>query len=203
MITTDQNGHFNFHEALAGLDLPIETPSCTIVGQVKRIVGLTIEAVGISAPIGAQCLIESQNSHSDLLCEVIGFDGDLLFLMPLESIEGISPGSRVVLRSEKPLGSFSLKLQGRVIDGIGQPIDGMSDLNYEESVSLDTQQTSALEKASISEALETGVKAIDSCFTFGKGQRMGLIAGSGVGKSVLLAMLAQNTAADVLYRSDR
>jgi flagellum-specific ATP synthase len=198
MISTDQNGHFNFHEALAGLDLHIETPSCTIVGQVKRIVGLTIEAVGISAPIGAQCLIESQNSHSDLLCEVIGFDGDLLFLMPLESIEGISPGSRVVLKSEKPLGSFSLKLQGRVIDGIGHPIDGMSDLKYEESVSLESQQNSALEKASISEALETGVKAIDSCFTFGKGQRMGLIAGSGVGKSVLLAMLAQNTAADVV-----
>jgi flagellum-specific ATP synthase len=168
------------------------------VGQVKRIVGLTIEATGISASIGAQCLIKTQSLDNDLLCEVIGFDGDLIYLMPLESIEGISPGSKVVLKTEKPLGNFSLTLQGRVIDGVGHPIDGKSELVYDELVSLDFQQNSALEKANISETLETGVKAIDSCFTFGKGQRMGLIAGSGVGKSVLLAMLAKNTAADVV-----
>ena len=198
MIKDSQSRHFKFKEALSSFDISIPAPSCITVGQVKRIVGLTIEATGISASIGAQCLIKTQSLGNDLLCEVIGFDGDLIYLMPLESIEGISPGSKVVLKTEKPLGNFSLTLQGRVIDGIGHPIDGKSELDYDELVGLDFQQNSALEKANISEALETGVKAIDSCFTFGKGQRMGLIAGSGVGKNVLLAMLAKNTAADVV-----
>jgi len=198
MIMADQSTPFDFQRALQNLDMLIDVPGCIKIGRVKRIVGLTIEAIGIAAPIGAQCLIESQNNSDELLCEVIGFDGDLLFLMPLESIQGIAPGSRVTLKSEKPLGAFSLKLQGRVIDGVGNPIDGKAELIYEEEISLDATQNSALEKVNITESLETGVKAIDSCFTFGKGQRMGLVAGSGVGKSVLLAMLAQNTAADVV-----
>jgi flagellum-specific ATP synthase len=198
MIMADQSTPFDFQRALQNLYMPIGVPGCIKIGRVKRIVGLTIEAIGIAAPIGAQCLIESQNNSDELLCEVIGFDGDLVFLMPLEIIQGIAPGSRVTVKSEKPLGAFGLKLQGRVIDGIGNPIDGKTELIYEEEISLDATQNSALEKVNITESLETGIKAIDSCFTFGKGQRMGLVAGSGVGKSVLLAMLAQNTAADVV-----
>ena len=188
---------YDFGQALANLDLSINSPGFISIGRVKRIVGLTIEAAGISAPIGAQCVIQSQSQDRGLSAEVIGFDGDLIFLMPLDSIEGISPGCRVTLQSETPLGCFSLALKGRVIDGLGRPIDGRQEIEYDEEVSLELGGSNALARENITEVLDTGIKAIDSCFTFGKGQRMGLIAGSGVGKSVLLAMLAQNTPADV------
>ena len=188
---------YNFNQAFENLNLSVNAPGFISIGRVKRIVGLTIEAVGISAPIGAQCVIQAQRWDHGLHAEVIGFDGDLVFLMPLDGIEGISPGCRVTLRSEMPLGCFSFALKGRVIDGLGRPIDGRSELDYDEQASIELGELNALARQNITEILDTGIKAIDSCFTFGKGQRMGLIAGSGVGKSVLLAMLAQNTSADV------
>ena len=197
MVERKLDDLYNFSQALENLNLFVDSPGIISIGRVKRIVGLTIEAIGISAPIGAQCIIQAQGQDNGLNAEVIGFDGDLVFLMPLSSIEGISPGCRVTLQSETPLGCFSFALKGRVIDGLGQPIDGRSELDYDESVSLEMGKSSALDRENITEVLDTGIKAIDSCFTFGKGQRMGLIAGSGVGKSVLLAMLAQNTPADI------
>ena len=188
---------FDFSQALDNLDLFVDSPGFISSGRVKRIVGLTIQALGISAPIGAQCVIQAQGPGSGLNAEVIGFDGDLVFLMPLDSIEGIAPGCRVTLQSETSLSCFRFALKGRVIDGLGQPIDGRPELDFEEKTCIGLGESNALDRENITEVLDTGIKTIDSCFTFGKGQRMGLIAGSGVGKSVLLAMLAQNTPADI------
>ncbi|MBH74094.1 MAG: flagellum-specific ATP synthase FliI [Rhodospirillaceae bacterium] len=197
MAERKSNELYNFNQALENLNLSVNAPGFISIGRVKRIVGLTIEAVGISAPIGGQCVIQARGSDNGLHAEVIGFDGDLVFLMPLDGIERISPGCRVTLRSEMARGCFSFALKGRVIDGLGRPIDGRPELDYDEQASFELGESNALARQNISEILDTGIKAIDSCFTFGKGQRMGLIAGSGVGKSVLLAMLAQNTPADV------
>ena len=147
---------YNFSQAIEKLDLSVSPPGFISVGRVKRIVGLTIEAAGISAPIGAECVIQSQGQDRGLNAEVIGFDGDLIFLMPLDSIEGISPGCRVTLRSEMPLGCFSLALKGRVIDGLGRPIDGRQKLEYDEEVVLELGGSNALARENITEVLDTG-----------------------------------------------
>ena len=198
MSKTGETPEFDFSKAKASLDFDFDKTSYTRIGRVKRVVGLTVEAVGIVAPIGAQCVIDPNSHGRSIQAEVVGFDGGLLFLMPFENIEGVSPGSRVSILSKKSIGGFSWDLQGRVIDGLGQPIDGKGGLQYTQPVNLESDQVPALERQNITEALHTGVKAIDACFTFGKGQRMGLIAGSGVGKSVLLAMLTKNTQADIV-----
>ncbi|HAU82778.1 FliI/YscN family ATPase [Gammaproteobacteria bacterium] len=198
MDESDLTGEYDFSKYRDALDVNFTKPVQTSTGRVKRVIGLTVEAVGLSAPIGAQCVIESSGENGPVDAEVIGFDGELIFLMPFENIEGVSPGAGVTIKSTTPLGGFSWELRGRVIDGLGQPIDDGEPLKYTESVSLEGRRVGALERRNITEVLDTGVKAINSCFTFGKGQRMGLIAGSGVGKSVLLAMLTKNTSADIV-----
>ena len=198
MDESDLTDKYDFSKYREALDVNFTKPVQTSTGRVKRVIGLTVEAIGLSAPIGAQCVIESSGENGPVDAEVIGFDGELILLMPFENIEGVSPGAGVTIKSATPLGGFSWELRGRVIDGLGQPIDDGEPLKYTESVSLEGRRVGALERRNITEVLDTGVKAINSCFAFGKGQRMGLIAGSGVGKSVLLAMLTKNTAADIV-----
>ena len=159
-------------------------------------VGLTIEAIGVQAPIGARCHIICQN-NSAILAEVIGFNGDKTYLMPIGTIEGVKAGARIRPLCgliQAPAGDVLL---GRVLDGHGKPLDNLGPLNNHEHYPLTPPTINPLSRAPISEPLDVGVRAINAMLTIGRGQRIGLFAGSGVGKSVLLGMMAKYTSADV------
>ena len=175
----------------------LQTPKKS--GKLVRVVGLTLEAKGISAPLGAICEVDSIVKHKTFLAEVVGFQNDILYLMPFEETEGVGPGSKVTLIANSSDASVSRGLTGRVLDGLGQPIDGKGPITGDiEKMPFEGTRINPLERQPIDEVLDTGIKAINSCLTIGRGQRLGLIAGSGVGKSVLLGMLTRNTSADVV-----
>ncbi len=157
-------------------------------------------------PLGATCLIERQNGSiiEEVESEVVGFNGEKLLLMPLEELEGIVPGARVYARAygddagggrRLPLGP---ELLGRVLDGAGRPLDGFPAPDTGLRAPLTTTPFNPLQRTPISHVLDVGVRAINALLTVGRGQRMGLFAGSGVGKSVLLGMMARYTQADVI-----
>ena len=177
-------------------DLSIRTTER--LGRVTRVSGMTVEASGIAAEIGAQCVIQIEEKKREIDAEVIGFDGSTIYLMPIHFLEGIKAGCAVRLKEAESRCGVGEELLGRVVDGLGNPIDGKGAINTDTAVSLDSEAINPLARGAISEVLDTGIKAINGCLTFGKGQRMGLIAGSGVGKSVLLGMLTRNTEADVV-----
>ncbi|WP_418358473.1 MULTISPECIES: flagellar protein export ATPase FliI [Shewanella] len=165
-------------------------------GQLVRVVGLTLEATGCRAPVGSLCSIETM--AGELVAEVVGFDDKLLYLMPIEELRGVLPGARV-----KPLGEQSslhvgLSLLGRVLDGSGAPLDGLGPLNTDQQAARHGPNINPLSRRAITEPLDVGVRAINSMLTVGKGQRMGLFAGSGVGKSVLLGMMTRGSTADII-----
>jgi flagellum-specific ATP synthase len=168
----------------------------SVAGRLVRVVGLTLEAVGVKAHIGSQCLVET--IHGDLLAEVVGFAKDITYLMPEESLRGVSPGARVLPVSTKLNLPLSMKLLGRVINGIGKPLDGKGPIESDSDYVNDNQPINPLSRRAITEPLDVGVRAINSFTTVGKGQRMGLFAGSGVGKSVLMGMMTRGTTADVI-----
>ena len=167
-------------------------------GRVTRVVGLTVEATGIAAEIGAQCVIETSGVGEAIEAEVVGFDGKLIYLMPIHYLEGIKAGSLVRFKQAQSLCGVGPRMLGRVVNGLGDPIDGKGPIAHEAQVALDAKAVNPMERGAVRDVLDTGIKAINGCLTFGKGQRMGLIAGSGVGKSVLMGMLTRNTAADVV-----
>ncbi|BBC41343.1 flagellar protein export ATPase FliI [Photobacterium damselae subsp. piscicida] len=165
-------------------------------GRLTRVVGLTLEAVGCRAPVGSLCKVETING--ELEAEVIGFSGDTLFLMPSEQLTGVMPGAKVtpiLQESGLPVGP---ELLGRVIDGVGNPLDGLGDIYTQHRASLSAPAINPLKRKSIKEPLDVGLKAINGCLTVGKGQRIGLFAGSGVGKSVTLGMMTRGTTAQVV-----
>ncbi|OUR60323.1 flagellum-specific ATP synthase FliI [Colwellia sp. 39_35_sub15_T18] len=168
----------------------------SVAGRLVRVVGLTLEAVGVKAHVGSQCLVET--IHGDLLAEVVGFAQDITYLMPEESLRGVSPGARVLPISTKLHLPLSMKLLGRVINGIGKPLDGKGPIESDSDYVNDNQPINPLSRRAITEPLDVGVRAINSFITVGKGQRMGLFAGSGVGKSVLMGMMTRGTNADVI-----
>ncbi len=168
-----------------------------VSGKLKRMVGLTLEAVGIQAPIGGRCQIISPSGEG-IEAEVVGFSGEQTYLMPTGHLQGLVPNARVVPMqggSEAPVGS---QLLGRVLDGAGKPLDGKGPLGTKRTRSLTGSYINPLERHPIDHPLDVGVAAINSLFTVGRGQRMGLFAGSGVGKSVLLGMMTRYTDADVI-----
>ncbi len=167
-----------------------------VAGRLVRVVGLTLEAVGVKAHIGSQCLVET--AHGDLLAEVVGFAQEITYLMPEESLRGVLPGARVLPVSTKMNLPLSMNLLGRVINGIGKPIDGKGPISTDEEYQIDTRPINPLSRRAITEPLDVGVRSINSFITVGKGQRMGLFAGSGVGKSVLMGMMTRGTTADVI-----
>ncbi len=175
----------------------IFTPSCPKVsGHITRLIGLTLEAVGVKVALGDYCLIHV-TPELQAEAEVVGFSGDRIYLMPLHSIDGLQPGARVTPQrgaSEVPVG---FGLLGRVINGIGQPIDGKGALETEQYVSLQGEIINPLSRHPIEAPLDVGIRSINGLLTVGAGQRLGLFAGSGVGKSVLLGMMTRHTAADV------
>ncbi len=167
------------------------------VGQVSRVVGLLIEAEGATASVGELCDIES-SAGARVPAEVVGFQDGRLLLMPYKVITGICPGDRV-LPSGRPLSvGVGESLVGRVLDGLGNCIDGGEAPWIQRRRSVHGQAPAALTRSRISEPLVTGVRAIDGLLTCGAGQRVGIFAGSGVGKSVLLGMLARRAQADVI-----
>ena len=167
------------------------------VGRVSRVVGLLIEAEGATASVGELCDIESA-AGTRVPAEVVGFQEGRLLLMPYKGITGVCPGDRV-LPSGRPLSvGVGESLVGRVLDGLGNCIDGGEEPLIQKRRSVQGQPPAALTRTRISEPLVTGVRAIDGLLTCGAGQRVGIFAGSGVGKSVLLGMLARRAQADVI-----
>ncbi len=165
-------------------------------GKLVRVVGLTLEATGCRASIGSLCLVETMSGQME--AEVVGFSGDNLFLMPSEQITGILPGARVTpLTSDAGL-PVGMELLGRVIDGVGNPLDGLGPLYTDHRASFNAEPINPLARKPISEPLDVGLKAINGLLTVGKGQRIGLFAGSGVGKSVTLGMMTRGTTAQVV-----
>lgn len=165
-------------------------------GRLIRVVGLTLEAIGCRAPLGSLCLVETLNG--DMEAEVVGFSGDTLFLMPSEQLTGIMPGAKVtpvLQNSGLPVGP---ELLGRVIDGVGNPLDGLGDIYTANRASFNAEPINPLARKPIKEPLDVGLKAINGLLTVGKGQRIGLFAGSGVGKSVTLGMMTRGTTAQVV-----
>ncbi len=193
------------------------TPIATS-GRLTRVSGLVMEAVGLRLPVGSQCQIHIPGGQS-IEAEVAGFSGDRLFIMPATDIYGVMPGARVVpdnpMAAQPPrLGTRYIPrrraqdrvrqvpvgdlLLGRVLDGAGRPLDGKGSLSLERRVPLYSRPINPLERAPIRETLDVGVRAINGLLTVGRGQRLGLFAGSGVGKSILLGMMARYTEADVV-----
>ena len=165
-------------------------------GRLVRVVGLTLEAVGGKAEVGSQCLVET--AHGDLIAEIVGFSKDITFLMPEQSLQGVLPGARVVPLTTKFRLPLSMELLGRVVDGVGKPLDGKGPIKNSDDYHINSKPINPLSRRAITEPLDVGVRAINSFLTVGIGQRMGLFAGSGVGKSVLLGMMTRGTTADVI-----
>ncbi|MFI3138397.1 MAG: flagellar protein export ATPase FliI [Methylococcaceae bacterium] len=175
----------------------IEQPELIVEGKLSRMVGLTLEAVGCRAPIGSRCRIELKDNQS-IEAEVVGFAGDRIFLMPTGNTYGLEPGCRVIPLGKHSLASVGFGLLGRVIDGSGRPLDSKGALKTDTKISLTGVQINPLSRKPIHEPLDVGVRAINSILCVGRGQRMGLFAGTGVGKSVLLGMMTKFTTADVV-----
>lgn len=191
--------------------------SLEVSGRITKLTGLVMEAVGIKLPIGSACYVPLAEGRR-VEAEVVGFDGGRMLLMPQSGVEGVTPGAKVFALEvaealpkpnqakhprrraidrarHLPVGDALL---GRVVDSAGRPLDDLGPLNNENSVPLNTRPLNPLSRAPIDSILDVGVRAINSMLTVGRGQRMGLFAGSGVGKSVLLGMMARYTTADVI-----
>ncbi|MEZ5542629.1 MAG: flagellar protein export ATPase FliI [Pseudomonadota bacterium] len=170
--------------------LPVE-------GRLTRMVGLTLEAVGCQVPVGARCdVLTSSGEHIE--AEVVGFAGDNTYLMPTGSVHGLTPGARVVPAARGSGALVGDGLLGRVIDAAGRPLDGKGPIVAHDRVPLTGRSINPLARQPITQQLDVGVRSINALLSVGRGQRMGLFAGSGVGKSVLLGMMTRFTEADVV-----
>lgn len=166
------------------------------LGKVVKVVGLTIESIGPNANLKDLCIIVSQDKTKRIMAEVVGFKDNRILLMPYGNVEGVGIGSTVESTKESlkiPVGDHLL---GKTLDGLGNPLDG-SDLKCSHYYSVEAAPPDPMKRKLIDEVLTLGVKAVDGLITVGKGQRIGIFAGSGVGKSTLLGMFARNTKADI------
>lgn len=168
-----------------------------ISGKIVKTQGLAVEAAGFKSAVGERCLVEMPKKEP-IVMEVVGFHHDRLFLMPIDAVEGLEPGARVWPIQQNTDVSVGPELLGRVIDALGNPLDGLGEILAEESCSLQGHDLNPLSREPIREPIDVGVRAINALLTAGKGQRLGLFAGSGVGKSVLLGMMTRYTNADVV-----
>ena len=174
-----------------------ETQSMNEIGKVIRIIGLVIEADGPSSSIGDLCHIYPDENSEPINAEVVGFKDNIIQLMPLGTMEGLKPGSIVISTGSPMKIQVGYELLGRVLDGLGNPIDANIEVKSNKYYSTNAQNINPLSRKRIEEPLSLGIRSVDSCITVGKGQRMGIFAGSGVGKSTTLAMIARNTTADM------
>ena len=172
-------------------------------GRVTQVIGLVIESAGPNAMIGEICDIYYDRANyydpdkPPIKAEVVGFRQNHVLLMPLGLMEGIKPGSEVVATRQTQQVTVGNELLGRMLDGLGRPMDGGGSLDAARTYPINAVPPNAVTRPRVAEILQTGVRALDGCLTIGMGQRMGIFAGSGVGKSTLLGMIARNTNADV------
>ncbi|NVJ60343.1 MAG: flagellar protein export ATPase FliI [Gammaproteobacteria bacterium] len=174
-----------------------DAPSLQVEGKLTRMVGMTLEAIGCEVNIGERCLVTTKQGKTEP-AEVVGFSDDKVFLMPTGNIEGLGPGASVVPTGKTASVAVGEHLLGRVLDGYGNPLDSLGPLHAQYQYSLQGKPINPLSRHPIEQPLDVGVAAINALLTVGRGQRMGLFAGSGVGKSVLLGMMTRYTSADVI-----
>ena len=166
-------------------------------GRVSEVIGLVIESVGPTSSLGDVCSIRSRDGEELCLSEVVGFRSNRVLSMVLGSASSISPGSEIVASGKTFSVGVGMDLLGRVLDGLGRPMDGLGQIEFEEVRPIYSSPPNPLERKRISQPISSGIRSIDSLLTIGKGQRIGIFAGSGVGKSVTLGMIARNSSADV------
>jgi len=185
-----------WHRHFESLTKQVTTPPVVAAGKLVRGIGLTLEAVGCQLPVGSQCLV--QTVEGEIEAEVVGFGDDITYLMPTEAVRGIVPGSRVMPLNRQSGLPVGMGLLGRVVDGNGQPLDGLGEIDAEARAPTTRPPMNPLIRRPINAPMDVGVRAINALNTVGVGQRMGLFAGSGVGKSVLLGMMTRGCEADVV-----
>ncbi|HTM10388.1 MAG TPA: FliI/YscN family ATPase, partial [Verrucomicrobiae bacterium] len=168
-----------------------------VSGTVTDVVGLLITSRGPWLPVGAVCKVYPLQGENAALAEVVGFRGEHTLLMPLGELRGVGPGSRVVALHKEAHYSIGEGLLGRVIDGLGRPIDGGGTVAGAHSYPIYVSGSNPLDREGIGEPIDVGIRAVNGLVTCGKGQRVAIMAGAGVGKSTLLAMIARNTRVDI------
>lgn len=185
-----------WHNHFETITKQVTSPPVVAAGKLVRGIGLTLEAVGCQLPVGSQCLV--QTIEGEIEAEVVGFGDDITYLMPTEAVRGIVPGSRVMPLNRQSGLPVGMGLLGRVVDGNGQPLDGLGEIDAEARAPTTRPPMNPLIRKPINAPMDVGVRAINALNTVGIGQRMGLFAGSGVGKSVLLGMMTRGCEADVV-----
>lgn len=168
-----------------------------VYGKVTEITGLMVEGSESGSSIGEMCRIYSNSNSDSIMAEVVGFRNGNVLMMPIESLQGIGPGARIFPLGKKADVKVGRRLLGRVIDGLGHPIDDKGAIEYDDEYPVYADTINPLKRGRIREPIDLGIKAINGLFSCGKGQRMGIFSGSGVGKSLLLGMVARHTKADV------
>lgn len=166
------------------------------VGKIKRVSGLLVESVGPEVSLGEICMIIGRHQE-EILAEVVGFSDEIVILMPYAEMSGLAPGSRVVSTGSVLKVKVGNELLGRILDPVGNPMDGLGPLKTTVHYPVENEPPNPIDRPPINEVLTSGIRAIDSCLTVGRGQRVGVFAGSGVGKSTLMGMIARNTEAQV------
>jgi flagellum-specific ATP synthase len=168
-----------------------------VTGRVAQAVGIVIEASGPFTSVGEICEITREDGQGTVMAEVMGFREDRVLLMPLGEMQGIGPGSRVVMKGHAASVAVGPQLLGRILDGLGQPLDGLPPLRSELRYPLHAVPLNPLHRSRITQPIDLGIRSVNALLTCGQGQKIGVFAGSGVGKSVLLGMISRYTRADV------
>lgn len=168
------------------------------IGKVTKVVGLTIEGKSPIASIGEVYDIHLRGKSSSVTTEIVGFKGENVILMPMERLQGISAGCQIISEKKAPAVRVGEGLLGRVIDGMGHPIDSMGKIGWDTEYPLYNKPVNPLTRSYITEPLDLGIRAVNGLLTCGKGQRIGIFSATGLGKSILLGMIARHTVADVI-----
>jgi len=168
-----------------------------IEGRVHQVVGLSIVVEQLPVAVGSRCQVLARSTGRAVRCEVVGFRGDQTLLMALDEMAGVSHGDIVRLETRRQAVGVGDELMGRVLNGLGEAIDGRGPIRCSVRREIETRAIAALQRGRINEAIGTGIRAIDACLTCGRGQRVGIFSGAGVGKSILLGMMARYTSAHV------
>lgn len=190
-----ENSGFQLEKYMNALD---KAPTCQLKGKISQAIGLTLEATGPRVRLGELCYIKTNYAGGQLVpAEVVGFKDKKILLMPLGNLEGIGPGSELLATGTTLRVQVGMELRGRVLNGLGEIIDDKGRIKSELTYPVINPPPSPLKRQRITTELPVGIKVIDGLITVGKGQRMGILAGSGVGKSTLIGMIARNTEADI------
>ncbi|OKY74508.1 MAG: flagellum-specific ATP synthase FliI [Desulfobulbaceae bacterium DB1] len=179
------------------IQLAADQPLISVRGRVNQVIGMVIESRGPGIPVGSVCEVDLFRGEGRVPAEVVGFREGRVLLMPLGEMRGVEPGSSIRLIGGQARVPVADSLLGRVIDGLGNPMDGKGPLEYGVDYPLYAEPLNPMKRERIKEVVDVGVRAINGLLTLGKGQRIGILAGSGVGKSTLLGMIAKHTAADI------